>query len=101
MALLCSFFLGFGDACFNTQVYSLLGVIYSHDSAPAFAVFKFTQSIAAAIAFLYSNVFNLHLQVLILAVFGSIGTVSFCTVEWQAHAEHETPTPNRADDKES
>jgi len=81
VGLVCSFLLGFGDACFNTQMYSILGVLYANNSAPAFALFKFVQSIAAAIAFFYSTSADLHIQVLILAVFASIGTVSFSTVE--------------------
>lgn len=43
LAIFCSFLLGLGDACFNTQIYSILGDIYSTDSASAFAIFKFTQ----------------------------------------------------------
>lgn len=43
LAIFCSFLLGFGDACFNTQIYSILGGVYSSDSASAFAIFKFVQ----------------------------------------------------------
>lgn len=43
LAIFCSFLLGFGDACFNTQVYSILGDVFADDSASAFAIFKFTQ----------------------------------------------------------
>lgn len=43
IALLCSFLLGLGDSCFNTQLYSILGRVYADDSAPAFAIFKFVQ----------------------------------------------------------
>lgn len=45
VALLCSFLLGFGDACFNTQIYSMLGGVFADNSAAAFALFKFTQVI--------------------------------------------------------
>lgn len=45
LAVLCSFLLGFGDACYNTQIYSILGGVYANDSASAFAIFKFTQVI--------------------------------------------------------
>lgn len=41
--MLCSFLLGLGDSCFNTQLLSILGFLYSEDSAPAFAIFKFVQ----------------------------------------------------------
>lgn len=43
IALLCSVLLGFGDACFNTQIYSMLGGAFASNSVAAFAVFKFTQ----------------------------------------------------------
>lgn len=43
IALLCSFLLGLGDSCFNTQLYSILGRVYAEDSMPAFAIFKFVQ----------------------------------------------------------
>lgn len=45
IALLCSFLLGLGDSCFNTQLYSILGRVYAEHSTPAFAIFKFIQVI--------------------------------------------------------
>lgn len=85
IALTCSFILGFGDACFNTQVYSILGYVYSEDSAPAFAVFKFVQSVAAAAAFYYAKVLIVRYHLLILVVTGTAGALAFCQVEWRAH----------------
>lgn len=76
--------LGFADACYNTQCYSILGTLYSKESAPAFALFKCVQSLAAAIAFFYATHLDLHITILILAITASIGTVSFCAVEWSA-----------------
>ena len=35
-----AFLLGFGDSCFNTQIYSILGTVFSKDGAPAFALYK-------------------------------------------------------------
>lgn len=43
VALLCSFLLGFGDSCFNTQLLSIIGFMFRDDSAPAFAASKFIQ----------------------------------------------------------
>lgn len=43
VALVCSFLLGLGDACFNTQIYSMLGGVFARNSSAAFAIFKFTQ----------------------------------------------------------
>lgn len=68
VALLCSLLLGFGDACFNTQIYSMLGGAFASNSVAAFAVFKFTQVSALSPLFLYcqyaialkQSVFNFH-----------------------------------------
>uniref|UniRef100_A0A1L8EFU0 UNC93-like protein MFSD11 n=2 Tax=Haematobia irritans TaxID=7368 RepID=A0A1L8EFU0_HAEIR len=84
IALLCAFLLGFGDACFNTQIYSMLGGVFVKNSVGAFALFKFTQSVAAAISFFYSSHLGLRSQLGILVVFGTIGTACFCIVEWSA-----------------
>lgn len=81
LAMAGSLALGFGDACFNTQIYSLLGVLFASQSAPAFALFKFCQSVAAAISFAYSSNVNLHIQLLILTITIIIGTSAFCIVE--------------------
>lgn len=43
VALLCSFLLGLGDSCFNTQLLSIIGFMFRDNSAPAFAAFKFIQ----------------------------------------------------------
>jgi MFS family permease len=43
VALLCAFLLGFGDACFNTQIYAMLGGNFAKNSAAAFSIFKFCQ----------------------------------------------------------
>ncbi|XP_054833806.1 UNC93-like protein MFSD11 [Eublepharis macularius] len=86
VAIFCSFLLGLGDSCFNTQLLSILGYLYAEDSAPAFAIFKFIQSICAAVAFFYSNYLLLQWQLLIMAVVGFFGTISFFTVEWEAPA---------------
>ncbi|KAK7938750.1 hypothetical protein WMY93_002076 [Mugilogobius chulae] len=84
VALFCSFLLGLGDSCFNTQLLSIIGFMFKDNSAPAFAVFKFIQSITAAIAFFYSNYFLLHWQLLILVLFGFSGTITFFGAEWIA-----------------
>ncbi|XP_029996675.1 UNC93-like protein MFSD11 [Sphaeramia orbicularis] len=86
VALLCSFLLGLGDSCFNTQLLSIIGFMFKDDSAPAFAVFKFIQSIMAAVAFSYSNFLLLHWQLLILVLVGFLGTMTFFVAEWAAES---------------
>ncbi|XP_008289160.1 UNC93-like protein MFSD11 [Stegastes partitus] len=86
VALLCSFLLGLGDSCFNTQLLSIIGFLFRDNSAPAFAVFKFIQSIMAALAFFYSNYLLLHWQLLILVVAGFLGSVTFFVAEGVAQS---------------
>ncbi|XP_013879281.1 UNC93-like protein MFSD11 [Austrofundulus limnaeus] len=81
IALLCSFLLGLGDSCFNTQLYSILGHVYAEQSAAAFAIFKFIQSVCAAVAFFYSGYLLLMWQLLLLVILGFIGTLCFFIVE--------------------
>uniref|UniRef100_A0A8C5GH27 Major facilitator superfamily domain containing 11 n=1 Tax=Gouania willdenowi TaxID=441366 RepID=A0A8C5GH27_GOUWI len=90
VALLCSFLLGFGDSCYNTQLLSIVGFLFRDKSAPAFAVFKFIQSIMAALAFFYSNFLLLHWQLLILIISGILGTLTFFLAEWKAQSLRET-----------
>lgn len=86
VALLCSFLLGLGDSCFNTQLLSIVGFMFRDNSAPAFAVFKFIQSIMAALAFFYSNYLLLHWQLLILVVTGFLGSLTFFVAEGLAES---------------
>ena len=65
------------------QVYSILGGTFKENSASAFAIFKFMQSFAAAIAFWYSPLLKLYWQLLIAVVLDILGTIAFCTVEWK------------------
>ncbi len=78
------FFSGFGDACYNTQIYSILGSLFPDDSAPVFALFKFTQSAAAATSFYYSSLLTLRIQLGILQIFCLIGSFTFFLVEWDS-----------------
>lgn len=81
ITLLCSFLLGLGDSCFNTQLYSILGCVYAEQSTPAFAIFKFIQSVFAAVAFFYSGDLLLMWQLLVMVIVGFIGTLCFFVVE--------------------
>lgn len=60
----------------------MLGGVFVKNSVGAFALFKFTQSVAAAISFFYSSHLGLHVQLAILLVFATLGTVCFVVVEW-------------------
>uniref|UniRef100_H3D160 Major facilitator superfamily domain containing 11 n=1 Tax=Tetraodon nigroviridis TaxID=99883 RepID=H3D160_TETNG len=86
LALFCSFLLGFGDSCFNTQLLSIVGFVFRNNSAPAFAAFRFIQSIMAAVAFFYSNYLLLQWQLLILVVSGFLGSITFFKAELRAQS---------------
>merc|ERR1712142_954716 len=84
LIIFIAFLLGFSDACFNTQITSILGGVFKEQSSSAFAIFKFMQSLSAAIAFFYSPYLSLQWQLLITVVLDVLGSVAFCLVEWEA-----------------
>ncbi|EFA79758.1 hypothetical protein PPL_06577 [Heterostelium album PN500] len=61
----CAGMMGFADAGYNTQLYSLLGSLYPTKGESAAAVFKFIQAIASALAFFYGPYTNLFQNVVI------------------------------------
>lgn len=73
--------LGLGDGGFNVSIYTALGTIFEEKPAPAFAVFKFVQSMIGAAAFLYCGHLLLPFQLGILAVTCLVGCVCFITLE--------------------
>lgn len=81
LALTTSFLLGFSDACFITQVTSVLGGVWRLQAPAAFGIFKFLQSLASCIGFFYSTVLELHWQLLIVAIFDILATIAFVKVE--------------------
>jgi len=82
IALGTSFLLGFSDACFITQVTSVLGGVWKLQATAAFGIFKFLQSLASCIGFFYSTALQLHWQLLIVGVFDILATVAFIKVEF-------------------
>uniref|UniRef100_A0A8C9XMZ2 Major facilitator superfamily domain containing 11 n=1 Tax=Sander lucioperca TaxID=283035 RepID=A0A8C9XMZ2_SANLU len=89
VALFCSFLLGFGDSCFNTQLLSIIGLNSLHSTSQFncdTCYFFLLQSIMAALAFFYSNYLLLHWQLLILVLMGFLGCVTFFLAEWKAES---------------
>ncbi|KAK3512094.1 hypothetical protein QTP70_030353 [Hemibagrus guttatus] len=91
IAFLCSFLLGLGDSCFNTQLYSILGCVYTEQSISAFAIFKFVQSVFAAVAFFYSGYLLLSWQLLIMVIMGFMGTLCFFIMERMLNVSADMP----------
>ncbi|XP_064622299.1 UNC93-like protein MFSD11 isoform X2 [Lineus longissimus] len=83
VAVISAFLLGFGDSCFNTQLFSILGDIYREESSQAFALFRFVQSLTAAAGFFYSNHISLQWQLLILVITSVLAIATFIPVEWK------------------
>ncbi|CAB3400302.1 unnamed protein product [Caenorhabditis bovis] len=66
ISLIIGFLLGFGDAAWNTQLYSYICDSFPDKSSQAFAVFKFYQSGLSCAAFFYSPVLQLQWHLAIL-----------------------------------
>jgi len=81
MALITSFLLGLGDACFNTQVTAILGSVFKDQAASAFGLFKFVQSMATGIYFFYSSHLGFYWQLLIIVIFDILGTITSVRLE--------------------
>ena len=67
--------LGFGDACFNIQIFDCITSLYPKDTVTANSYYNFWQSVAVSIAYFYSNYFGLRVQLGILqftVIFGTI-----------------------------
>merc|ERR1719244_1199800 len=94
LVIFTAFILGFSDACFNTQITSILGGAFKDQSSSAFAIFKFIQSLSTAIAFFYSPYLGLQWQLLIAVVFDILGSIAFCKVEWSAQRRDKLPSPS-------
>eukprot|EP01137_Pigoraptor_chileana_P034770 Opistho-2@27804 len=81
LALVCAFLLGLGDSAFQTQIYATLGSLFPSENEPAFALYKFFQSVAAAAAFFYSGHLAIVGQLGLLAGFAIVGTIGHVVVE--------------------
>jgi len=86
LALLSGGLLGFGDACWNTQIYSLLVTEYRKESAQAFALLKFFQSLLSCAAFFYGSALQMQWHLLILLISGVIALLCFFVVESRVRA---------------
>lgn len=81
LALIVGAILGFGDACWNTQIYSILVDLYHEQPAQAFSILKFAQAAAATAAFFYAAVIELPWILVIMVITSTIALGCFWYVE--------------------
>ncbi|CAD6187790.1 unnamed protein product [Caenorhabditis auriculariae] len=81
IAMVSGGLLAFGDACWNTQIYSLLCESYPTQSSEAFAMFRFFQAGMECFAFVYSSVLQLQYILVIMAGLSVFAAASFFLVE--------------------
>uniref|UniRef100_A0A7E4VGL8 UNC93-like protein MFSD11 n=1 Tax=Panagrellus redivivus TaxID=6233 RepID=A0A7E4VGL8_PANRE len=81
IAVVCAFLLGFGDACWNSQIYSYLVVRHNENCTEAFALFKFFQALLTSITFFYGSAIQLEWHMLILTITGILGVYGFIMAE--------------------
>ncbi|EYC35808.1 hypothetical protein Y032_0978g3274 [Ancylostoma ceylanicum] len=77
IALICGGLLGFGDACWNTQIYAFLCDGFADKSSEAFALFKFYQSALSCAVFFYSSLLKLSWHLLIMLVTSVFAAICF------------------------
>uniref|UniRef100_A0AC35TT84 UNC93-like protein MFSD11 n=1 Tax=Rhabditophanes sp. KR3021 TaxID=114890 RepID=A0AC35TT84_9BILA len=81
LALFSTILLGFGDACWNTQIFAHLITNYPKKSAEAFSLYKFYQSLLTCAVFFYGGVLELQWHLLILVLMAVVGLVSFVAAD--------------------
>lgn len=81
IALIAGGLLGFGDAVWNTQIYSFLCDTFPKQSAQAFSLFKLYQSALSCAAFFYAPVLQLYWHLVILVVTSLFAACCFFYVE--------------------
>uniref|UniRef100_A0A1I7WG83 UNC93-like protein MFSD11 n=1 Tax=Heterorhabditis bacteriophora TaxID=37862 RepID=A0A1I7WG83_HETBA len=55
IALVTALLLGLADSCWNTQIYTLIGILYKNEASSAFALFKFFQTSVKMLIGILSN----------------------------------------------
>uniref|UniRef100_A0AC35F696 UNC93-like protein MFSD11 n=1 Tax=Panagrolaimus sp. PS1159 TaxID=55785 RepID=A0AC35F696_9BILA len=81
LVLICGYFLGFGDSCWNTQIYSFLIAEYPDKSAQAFSIYKFFHAMVTCAAFFWSKYIQLQWHFIILCATAIWGCFCFFVAE--------------------
>lgn len=80
LAFICSFALGFADACYVTQIYGILGSVFASEGATTFAIYRLIQCFGSVVAFAYAPI-GLYAILCILIVTNIISAVCFSIAE--------------------
>ncbi|XP_063396948.1 protein unc-93 homolog A-like [Mytilus trossulus] len=79
--------LGLCDAIWQTQTYTLFGIIFMHKQEAAFASYRMFYATGCAISFGYSYFLCVETKVLILAVVLIIGLICYCVIEMKVQLQ--------------
>ncbi|CAJ0945211.1 unnamed protein product, partial [Mesorhabditis belari] len=83
LALFTSFLIGFGDSCWQTQVFPLIGSIFHGDSiTSAFSLQQFFLTLSSTFPFYYGSILRLHWQLIIGGMITLISTLIFNEAGW-------------------
>ena len=78
------------------QINAMLGGVWADQSASAFGLFKFVQSLASMVAFCYSAYLPLPAQLLIAALGAVLGTTAAVWLELDTRAESKLVESSKA-----
>jgi len=81
IALGCGLMLGLNNSAQTIVIYAYISKVWANNPAPAHALFRFTQSLAAAGAFVYCSYLALPWILLIHAVLGALSLVCLFRLE--------------------
>ncbi|KAI6232033.1 UNC93-like protein MFSD11 [Aphelenchoides besseyi] len=81
ITLICGYFFGFSDACWNTQITTFLISKYSDKSVESFALFKIFQTTTTCLMFFGSMSFRLEHHMILLSSAAIIACICFILAE--------------------
>ncbi|XP_075214035.1 UNC93-like protein MFSD11 isoform X2 [Lycorma delicatula] len=77
IAIFCSVLLGIGDGCLNTQNFSIIAVLFPNEAAQSCALYNFSKAVFVALGFFLPSFFNLHHQLIFLAIMAIFALISY------------------------
>lgn len=99
LAFFCSFLLGLGDSSYHTQALAALGIVFEREISAAYAIFKISQKVGTAAAYLTANYTGTYAVVGLLITMCILGTGSFVFVHLKPSYVSENPVLVNVDDE--